>query len=90
VLIAVDDNCQATNISNKRPTAGWLVLQGATASIAGEPIALDMIRLMQSSWVYKYGPEYPGDPLNYGLFAQTYSGHKPVILGVIPPPGDED
>jgi len=90
VLIAVDDNCQATNISNKRPTAGWLVLQGATASIAGEPIALDMIRLMQSFWVYKYGPEYPGDPLNYGLFAQTYSGHKPVILGVIPPPGDED
>ena len=90
ILIAVDDGCQATNISNKRPTAGWLVLRGATAALAGEPVVLDVIREMQSFWVYKYGAGYPGEPLNYGLFAQTYSGHKPVILGVVPPAGDED
>ncbi|HKY95399.1 MAG TPA: hypothetical protein VJL84_08835 [Kiloniellales bacterium] len=90
ILIALDDNCQATNVSNKRPTAGWLVLEGPSAEITGEPVVLDMIREMQPFWVYTFGEGYPGDPLNYQLFASTYSGHKPVILGVIPPSDDAD
>lgn len=90
ILIAVDDNCQATNISNKRPTAGWLVLQGTTVELAGEPVVIDIIREMRPFWAYRYAEPYPGDPLNYGLFEATYSGHDPVVLGVIPPSDDED
>lgn len=90
ILEPADHNCVTTNISNKRPTAGWLVLRGGTGEVMGEPAVINIIREMQPFWVYKYGEGYPGDPLDFGLFAQTYSGHKPVVIGIIPSSDDED
>jgi hypothetical protein len=90
VLIAVEEECQATDLGGKRPTSGWLVLEGATASLAGPPAVLDMVAAMEPFWAIKFGPDYPGDPLDIPLFSQTYSSHRPVVLGVVPPPGDED
>ena len=50
---------------------------------------------MQPFWVYRWGAGYPGgggeeSALDVVLFSQTYSGHNPVVLGVIPTAGDED
>jgi len=85
-----DAGCRPTDVALKRPSDGWLVLEGGNGNIWGKPAIVNIIAEMQPFWFYKEGPDYPGDPLNQLLFNSVYAGSRPVVLPIAPPPDDVD